>query len=72
MNAYDSNGNPIEPLALLCEHPGCRKKATVECKRKFKLMDPWNNEPEGLCEEHSQNRKVIKRLMAGENPGRRL
>lgn len=72
MNVSNSDGTPIEPLALLCEHPKCCKKATVDCKRKFKLNDPWNSEPEALCEEHSQGRKVLRRLMAGENPGSRL
>jgi len=69
---FNSDGSPAEPLALLCEHAGCRKKATVDCKRKWRLNDPWNTEPEALCEEHSQGRKVLRRLMAGENPGATL
>lgn len=72
LDIYDSDGNKLEPLALLCEHRGCQKKATVECERKFELFSLWNKEPEALCEEHSQNRTVLRRLMAGENPGRRL
>lgn len=72
MAVSNEDGSPVEPIALLCEHPACGKKATVDCKRKWRLNDPWNSEPEALCEEHSQGRKVLRRLMASENTGRCL
>ena len=66
MYVTDSDGKPVEPIALMCEYPGCNKKATVDCKRAFRVLDPWNREPEALCEEHSRGREVIRRLTTEE------
>jgi len=62
----DGSWEPAKALGLLCEHPGCKRFATVDCKRRFIFGSLWNKEPEALCEQHSQGRKVLHRYQAGE------